>query len=166
LDGYRAYAAVLSGYSVALIAIQQIDNPQHVFETGMARGAAVVVGILSIAVINTLTFAPDRQLSLIAQLEAIHHRVREFAHEAVRGRLENSTTFLTLLREIVAFRPETGSVVLESSSGAAKSVAARNAAVQHDSRPLTFRLYPILPHDLIPRTRLATIADTSTQRFP
>ncbi len=41
LDGYRAYAAVLSGYTVALIATQQIDTPQHVFESGMARGAAI-----------------------------------------------------------------------------------------------------------------------------
>ena len=58
LDGYRAYAAVLSGYTVALVAAQQIDHPQHVFESGMARGAAIAVGILSIAVVNTLIFAP------------------------------------------------------------------------------------------------------------
>src|SRR5262249_27959075 len=32
LDGYRAYAAVLSGYTVGVIAIQQIDNPQNVFD--------------------------------------------------------------------------------------------------------------------------------------
>ena len=52
LDGYRAYAAVLCGYTVAFIATQQIDTPQHVFESGMARGAAIVVGILSMAVVN------------------------------------------------------------------------------------------------------------------
>jgi uncharacterized membrane protein YccC len=52
LDGYRAYAAVLSGYTVALIATQQIDHPQHVFESGMARDAAIAVGILSIAAVN------------------------------------------------------------------------------------------------------------------
>jgi uncharacterized membrane protein YccC len=57
LDGYRAYAAVLSGYTVGLIAVQQIDHPQHVFESGMARGAAITVGILSIAAVNTLIFA-------------------------------------------------------------------------------------------------------------
>src|SRR5258708_6901484 len=41
LDGNRAYAAVLSGYTVALVAIQQIDAPEHVFESGVARGAAI-----------------------------------------------------------------------------------------------------------------------------
>jgi uncharacterized membrane protein YccC len=44
LDGYRSYAAVLCGYTVGFIAIQQIDNPLHVFESAMARGAAIVVG--------------------------------------------------------------------------------------------------------------------------
>ena len=84
LDGYRAYAAVLSGYTVALIATQQIDHPQHVFESGMARGAAIAVGILSIAVVNTLIFAPDHQPRLVAQLAALRRRVREYASAALR----------------------------------------------------------------------------------
>src|SRR5262249_10782175 len=41
LDGNRAYAAVLSGYSVGIIAIQQIDAPDQVFLSGMERGAAI-----------------------------------------------------------------------------------------------------------------------------
>jgi uncharacterized membrane protein YccC len=129
LDGYRAYAAVLSGYTVALIATQQIDNPQHVFEASMARGAAIVVGIMSIAVVNTLMFAPDRHSRLVMQLAAIHRRVREYASAAFRGEPGHSTTFLTLLREIVVLRPEIASVALESSSGSVRNAAARSAAV-------------------------------------
>src|SRR5215470_6309065 len=129
LDGYRAYAAVLSGYTVALIATQQIDTPQHVFESGMARGAAIVVGILSMAVINTLMYAPDRHPRLMVQLAEIRRRVREYASAACRGEPGNSATFLTLLREIVALRPEIASVVLESSSGSVRSVVARSVAV-------------------------------------
>ena len=129
LDGYRAYAAVLSGYTVALIAIQQIDNPQHVFESAMARSAAIVVGILSMAVVNTLMFAPDSQPRLAAQLAAIRRRVREYASAISHDERGNSTTFLTLLREIAALRPDIPSVALESSSGSVRSVAARSAAV-------------------------------------
>jgi uncharacterized membrane protein YccC len=129
LDGYRAYAAVLSGYTVAFIATQQIDNPQHVFESGMARGAAIVVGVLSIAVVNTLMFAPDRRPRLVTQLAAIHRRVRLYASAALRGAPSDSTTFLTLLREIVALRPEIASVAPESSSGSVGSAAARSTAV-------------------------------------
>jgi uncharacterized membrane protein YccC len=129
LDGYRAYAAVLSGYTVAIIATQQIDTPQHVFESGMARGAAIVVGILSMLVVNTLMFAPDRQSRLVAQLAAIRRRVREYATAAFRGEPAKTTTFVALLQEIVALRPETPSVALESSSGSVRSVAARSALV-------------------------------------
>ena len=129
LDGYRAYAAVLSGYTVGFIATQQIDNPQHVFESGMARGAAIAVGIVSIAVVNTLIFAPDRSSRLVAQLAAIHRRVREYAGSSFRREPGNSTAFMTLLREIVALRPEIASMVPETSSGAVRSAAARSAAV-------------------------------------
>jgi len=129
LDGYRAYAAVLSGYTVALIATQQIDNPQHVFESGMARGAAIVIGILSIAVVNTLMFAPGQQPRLAAQLAAIHRRVREYTSAALRGELGSSATFLTLLREIVGLRPEIASMSPESNSGSVRSAAARSIVV-------------------------------------
>jgi uncharacterized membrane protein YccC len=64
LDGNRAYAAVLSGYTVALIAIQQLDTPQHVFESGVARGAAIAVGIVALAVVNDLLAAPDNHPQL------------------------------------------------------------------------------------------------------
>ena len=43
-DGNRAYAAVLSGFTVALVVIQQIDNPELVFEAGMMRGAGIPRG--------------------------------------------------------------------------------------------------------------------------
>ena len=129
LDGYRAYGAVLSGYTVGFIATQQIDNPHHVFESGMARGAAIVVGILSIAAVNALIFAPDRQSQLAAQLAALHRRVREYAGAVLRSEPGNAATFLTLLREIMALRPEITSVVLESSSGSVRSAAARSAVV-------------------------------------
>jgi uncharacterized membrane protein YccC len=128
LDGYRAYAAVLSGYTVALIATQQIDTPQHVFETSIARGAAIAVGILSMAVVNTVWHTPDRHPWLIVQLASIRRRVREYATHAFHGEPGNSTTFLTLLQEIVALRPEIPSVALES-SGSVRSVAARSAVV-------------------------------------
>ncbi|MCP3469796.1 FUSC family protein [Bradyrhizobium sp. CCGUVB1N3] len=129
LDGYRAYAAVLAGYTVAFIATQQIDKPQHVFESGMARGAAIAVGILSIAVVNTLMFAPDRQTRVAAQLAAIRRRVRGYASAAFRGEPGNVMTFLALLREIVALRPEIASIAPESSSGSVRSAAARSTAV-------------------------------------
>src|SRR5215467_12619071 len=75
LDGNRAYAAVLSGYSVGIIAIQQIDAPDQVFQSGMERGAAIAVGIAAIALVNDLLAAPDSHPQLAARLTALHRRV-------------------------------------------------------------------------------------------
>jgi uncharacterized membrane protein YccC len=52
LDGNRAYGGVLSGYTVALVAVTQIDSLQNVFWAGVNRGAAIVVGIAALALVS------------------------------------------------------------------------------------------------------------------
>ena len=129
LDGYRAYAAVLSGYTVSMIAVQQIDSPQHVFESSMARGAAIAVGVLSITFVNNLLFAPDRYPQLKVQLAAIHRRIREYAKAVIRDEVTDSMATASLMREIGALRPEIDSLATETSSGSLRSVAARSTMV-------------------------------------
>jgi uncharacterized membrane protein YccC len=129
LDGNRAYAAALSGYTVGIIAVQQIDNPQHVFESAMARGAAIVVGVLAITVVNDLLAAPDQHPRLAAQLRSLRLRVASYAQRALRAEVIPAMTPATLFREIVALRPEIASLAAELSSGPARSAAARNAMV-------------------------------------
>ncbi len=51
-DGNRAYGAVLAGYTVALVAVTQIDSPQNVFSAGVNRGAAIVVGIAALTLVS------------------------------------------------------------------------------------------------------------------
>ncbi len=129
LDGSRAYAAVLSGYTVALVAIQQIDNPQHVFETCVARGAAIVVGILSLAVVNELLAAPDGYPQFASRLAALHRRVRAYAKAPAHDQSAAAATTAGLLRELAALHPDMTSLVAESSSGSIRSAAARSTAV-------------------------------------
>ena len=129
LDGNRAYAAALSGYTLAFIAVQQIDNPQHVFESAMARGAAIVVGVLAITIVNDLLDAPDQHPRLAAQLGSLRLRVTSYAQRALRAEVMPAITAAALLREIVALRPEIASLAAELSSGPARSAAARNAMV-------------------------------------
>src|SRR5260221_7728371 len=40
LDGNRAYSGILSGYTVALVAVTQIDSPQNIFSAGAPPPAA------------------------------------------------------------------------------------------------------------------------------
>ena len=129
MDGNRAYAAVLSGYTLALIAIQQLDTPQHVFESSMARGAAIAVGIAAVALVNDLLAAPDSFPQLASQLAALHRRVRDYAKPVPSDEATDAATAAGLLRDIAALRPEIASLATESASGSIRSAAARSAAV-------------------------------------
>jgi uncharacterized membrane protein YccC len=147
-DGFRAYGAVLSGYTVALVAIQQIDTPGNVFDFGMQRGAAIALGIAAIAVVNDLLVAPDRHLELAAQLAAIHRRVRDHAKAVIRGEATDRTATAGLLRETAALRSEITSLVTESSSGSARSAAARSTAVALVAELHAVRVVKALPVDV------------------
>jgi uncharacterized membrane protein YccC len=129
LDGNRAYAAALSGYTVAIIAVQQIDDPQHIFESGMARGAAITVGILAVTFVNDLLAAPDGHPHLVAQLAALRRQVVGYAQRILRGEAVPAITTAGLLRDVVALRPEIASLAAELNSGPVRSAAARNVMV-------------------------------------
>jgi uncharacterized membrane protein YccC len=129
LDGDRAYAAALSGYTVAIIAVLQIDDPQHVFESGMARGVAITVGVLAVTIVNDLLAAPDHHPQLMVQLAALHRQVVGYAHRTLRGETVPAITAAGLLRDIVALRPEIASLAAELSGGPVRSAAARNLMV-------------------------------------
>ncbi len=157
LDGYRAYAAVLAGYTVGLVAIQQIDNPLHVFETAMDRGAAIAVGVLSITLVNDLLSAPDRHPQLAMQLAVLHRRVRSYAQAIIRREPTDAVTVAALIRDIVALRPDISSLAAESSSGPVRSAAARSAMVTLVAESQAVRALAALPEisDPVLRERLA-----------
>lgn len=149
-DGNRAYAAVLSGYTVGLVAMQQIDAPLQVFDTGVERGAAIAVGIGALAFVNDLLVAPDRHPGLAAQLAGLHARVRAYAGAAVRRGPDNAAMIATtsasgLLRDIAALRAEIASLATESSSGATRQAAAGTTIVALVAELQAARLRALLP---------------------
>jgi uncharacterized membrane protein YccC len=129
LDGNRAYGAVLAGYTVALVAVTQIDSPQSIFMTGVNRGAAIVVGIAALALVSDVFAAPSVHTALSARLTAAHGRVRALALAILRCENADPTELANLLREITALRPDITALATESSDGSARSAAARSAAV-------------------------------------
>jgi uncharacterized membrane protein YccC len=54
LRGHRAYGAVLSGYTVALIALPVAESPDSFFNVAMARIAAVTIGVVASAFVGAL----------------------------------------------------------------------------------------------------------------
>jgi uncharacterized membrane protein YccC len=145
LDGNRAYAAVLSGFTVALVAIQQIDNPEHVFEASMMRGAGILVGIVCLTIVSDLLWAPNRHTKLVEQLADIRRRIGKYAKSAILGEATQPMEPAALLAKISALRPETSSLVFESSSGQARSVAGDNAAAALVAQLHAARSLNVLP---------------------
>ncbi|MBB4370472.1 putative membrane protein YccC [Bradyrhizobium sp. cir1] len=142
LDGNRAYAAALCCITVALIAIQQIDTPLQVFPAGVARGAAIGIGVLAVALVNEILAAPNYHPVLASRIEALHRRVTDLAHGAERA---SAPAAASLLHDIAALRPEIASLATESSIGTARTAAARSALVDLVSALSLGRMLAALP---------------------
>ena len=83
--GFRAYAAVLSGYTVAIIALVNIDTPQKVFTTMTDRMAAIAIGILCVTLINDLFGSPPVWRGLDRRINQTWHDVRDYARDVLVG---------------------------------------------------------------------------------
>ena len=158
LDGNRAYGAVLAGYTVALVAVQQIDSPQNIFLAGVNRGAAIVVGIAALALVSDVFAAPNVHTGLSGKLMAAHGRVRAFARAILRGERADPIQSATLLREITALHPDITALGAESSGGGARDAAARSAAVALVAEVSAANALASLPAGTLPSLR-GTIAD-------
>ena len=125
LDGNRAYAAVLSGYTVAIVAVANVDTPQAVFDSGINRGAAIIIGIVAVMFFNDLFAAPDTFPGLLGRLEAAHRRVMDFARKVLREGQADPQSVAELIRTIVAFRVDISALPTESIAGRARAAAGR-----------------------------------------
>jgi uncharacterized membrane protein YccC len=155
LDGNQAYSAVLSGYTVALVAVTQIDSPQNIFSAGINRGAAIVVGIAALALISELFAAPNVHTGLSRKLIAAHQRVRAFALAILRGETAVPIQSANLLREITALHPNITALAAESSGGGARGAAARSAAVALVAEISAAGALASLPDNTLPSLRRA-----------
>lgn len=86
LRDFRSYGAAISGYTVAIIAIGSIDDPDGLFLAGLNRAAAVTVGILSVAVVNLLLGSRSALDGLLADLRRQHASVASLALDALERR--------------------------------------------------------------------------------
>ena len=126
-DGTRAYGFLLSGYTVAIVSVIDIDSPQNVFSSGINRGAAIVVGIVATAFVNDLFAAPDLYPKLLARLAATRDKSRAFAVAVVSGEPRSAIEAAGLLKEITALQADIDALSTEASNGRHRVEAARSA---------------------------------------
>lgn len=126
LDGNRAYGAVLSGYTVAIVSVMKVDAPQDVFLTGMNRGAAIAVGIVAVALVNDLFAAPDVFPKALAGVSDARRKALDLVRNGLRdGDLAVAET-AQVFGSLTALHPTISALAAESRTGAA---AARSTIV-------------------------------------
>jgi uncharacterized membrane protein YccC len=81
LRGYHAYAAISSGYTVAIIALVHIDTQQNAFTTMTARMAAIAIGILCVTLISDVFGSPPVWSGLDGGINDIWRDVRSYARD-------------------------------------------------------------------------------------
>jgi uncharacterized membrane protein YccC len=127
LDGDRAYGAVLSGFTAAIVAFINIDTPQNTFAVGLDRCAVILVGVLAVTIVNDVLAAPNVLPRLLEELGVAHRRIIALAERTSVERKMNSVEFDNLLKSIVGFRLEIAVLPVESIVGRCRVAAARTA---------------------------------------
>jgi uncharacterized membrane protein YccC len=127
LRGYQAYAAVLSGYTVAIIALVNIDTPQNVFTTMTDRMAAIAIGILCVTLINDVFGSPPVWRGLDRRIDDIWRDVRSYARDVLGGNEEDPERAGALLAQIAGLRDQVDIVAHDMADGPHRAAGARSA---------------------------------------
>jgi uncharacterized membrane protein YccC len=146
LRGYQAYAAVLSGYTVAIITLVNIDTPQNVFTTMTDRMAAITIGILCVTLINDVFGSPPVWNGLDRQINDIWRDVRSYARDVLSGNEENSDRTGALLAQISGLRDQVDIVAYDMADGQQRAAGARSAMLALIEIVQQVRLLRFLAH--------------------
>ncbi|MGY4359548.1 putative membrane protein YccC [Bradyrhizobium sp. i1.3.1] len=147
LRGYQAYAAVLSGYTVAIIALVNIDTPQNVFTTMTDRVAAITIGILCVALINDVFGSPPVWRGLDRQIQDIWCEVRSYARDMLSGKAEKAEEAGELLAKIAGLRDQVDIVAHDMADGRYRAAGARSAMLALVEIVQQVRLLSLPGHD-------------------
>ncbi|TWB08512.1 FUSC family protein [Gluconacetobacter diazotrophicus] len=127
---FRAYGALLAGYTVAIIGIGCIDRPEAVFSVAIFRVSAIMIGIVSVAVINDVTGSPSAWRALADRLRRAAVDVRRIARDAVAGRgIPDDGTCVALAGTIMALTSQVSFARTELADSALRMTGARSAMV-------------------------------------
>ncbi|MGO2958404.1 MAG: FUSC family protein [Acetobacter sp.] len=127
---FRAYAAMLSGYTVAIVAISCIDSPQNAFDITINRVSAIIVGIAATAAVNDFFGSPTAWEKLAANLNRTASMVRRIAQEAIAGHgIPDEAACAGLAGEIIALTTQVSYAKTELPDANIRLAGARSAMV-------------------------------------
>ena len=121
LRDFRSYGAVLCGYTVGIIALGGIDSAGSAWGATLNRVAAILIGILSVAVVNTLLSRPVAFDALVTELKRYLDQTRNLALDTLQGRRSPSlAATLEMATHILALRTQATYAAAEVAGGAAR----------------------------------------------
>ncbi|KIU37063.1 fusaric acid resistance protein [Methylobacterium radiotolerans] len=126
LQDTRAYGAMLSGYTVAIIALGQIDEPQGTFDAAVSRVAVIVLGIVVITFINDALASPSTWRALLPQLREAWDETRGYARETLAVGDLGATRTAALIRAIAPMRADASAIAGELDDGRYRAAGARS----------------------------------------
>ncbi|MEG9524857.1 MAG: FUSC family protein [Hyphomicrobiales bacterium] len=126
LQDTRAYGAMLSGYTVAIIALGQIDDPQGTFDAAVSRVAVIVLGIVAITFINDALASPSTWRTLLPQLRNAWDGTRAYARETLAEGDLGATRTAALIRTIAPMRADASAIAGELDDGRLRAAGARS----------------------------------------
>ena len=145
--GFRAYAAVLAGYTVGIITVVNIDAPQTVFTTMTDRVAAITIGILCVTLINDLFGSPPVWPGLERTIMQVWRDVRYYARNALEGAEEDVERAGMLFAAISGLRDEVDIVAHDMADGRHRAGGARSAMLALVEIVQQVRLVNLLERD-------------------
>lgn len=85
-DAPVAYGAMLSGYTVAIIAFPTVEAPDLIFQAALDRGSEIVVGIACATVLSQILFPQSASRTLRAATSSVLASASLWAADTLRGR--------------------------------------------------------------------------------
>ncbi len=121
LRDFRSYGAVLCGYTVGIIAVSGVDTPDAAWEATLNRVAAILIGILSVAVVNTVMSRPIAYEALVDELKRFMGLTRKLALDTLEGRqTPDIVTTVNDATHILALRTQATYASAETAGGGAR----------------------------------------------
>ncbi len=131
LKDFRAYGAALAGYTLAIVSITDIDVTQDVFLTALDRIAAILIGVVSMLLVNGIFGPANTWQALTNQLRLMITQTTEEAIRIMRGEATPASVAeeVECASAILALRTQASFVAGELQDGWQRAAGARNAIV-------------------------------------
>ncbi len=162
LRDFRSYGAALSGYTVGIIAIGVIDAPNTALTATLDRVAAILIGVVSVLVVNSLMAGTDAFDALVGELRARTEAMTALVADALEGRsVGDDMALMRLASGAAAVQTQVTYAALELPDGQTRANGARHTiaallAMVSASRAVAATLGPDTHPDV--RARLQAVA--------